>query len=697
MVKKAARDSGSIGQGGAPRSMFTRRSQLSAALDAPRTSGSVAGTATPEVVTDDVAAVAPTAGAAAAVDGGAGDCVSNVASELPNTTTAAASVIATERQLQPLSPQTSASGSPNSWASVAKPVRTAAQETSSTPDDAVQPAVPSGRDAGDLSSADTGAEAAAAGDAAAEARPTIVGVGAVSTPRNSSSYHDGPRLGELRSGPRQRLLARSPARSDHSDELSVLRELCESVVHNAVDQQEQSLLVAAEEAAERQKIKAALSDQGSRLEGLAVLVDDVSDRQLQMLRSLEKIAAAVQRGEAERHGPPSATTVQAEAVLREAAVAFKKASAQAKAAADSIWQLDDDVKLLTERSAANAAAVAKQLILLTARADSVQTTVSKVQGTVKGVQQRLDDLQGSTEANLANMQGATDVRLSGLEAELNHVQFSVEQLAQHFAAADFAMDMQRPAEQSAKKAHSRPSLHGYRSIAPDTSSYYHSPAAGPAHSGSKFDDLLRRSRSVAASIQGLKLTRKASRRHGSPPGDPSDGSSSSSSSRSTSVSADSDVRKQQGSRRRSGRKRSSRGEQQRCRSPEERSHRSISSDDRRAGHTAARRRDGEPSKSHHRESSAQRHSTRRSQQSSRRERQRSVGHERYGSGGADSATSQHEELPMIGLSSLSFAPPAAYEQDPAWCSKQLDMLWDVIVQQGAIARSAASASSSRAA
>lgn len=42
---------------------------------------------------------------------------------------------------------------------------------------------------------------------------------------------------------------------------------------------------------------------------------------------------------------------------------------------------------------------------------------------------------------------------------------------------------------------------------------------------------------------------------------------------------------------------------------------------------------------------------------------------------------------MIGLSSLNFAPPAYYESDPAWCSKQLDMLWDVIMQQGAIARS----------
>ena len=66
---------------------------------------------------------------------------------------------------------------------------------------------------------------------------------------------------------------------------------------------------------------------------------------------------------------------------------------------------------------------------------------------------------------------------------------------------------------------------------------------------------------------------------------------------------------------------------------------------------------------------------------------RSSERKRQASDGAESTASQQEELPMIGLSSLSFAPPAAYEKDPAWCTKQLDMLWDVIMQQGAIARS----------
>lgn len=41
---------------------------------------------------------------------------------------------------------------------------------------------------------------------------------------------------------------------------------------------------------------------------------------------------------------------------------------------------------------------------------------------------------------------------------------------------------------------------------------------------------------------------------------------------------------------------------------------------------------------------------------------------------------------MIGLTSVSFKPPENYVHDPAWCTKQLDMLFSLVKQSASIAR-----------
>ncbi len=428
-------------------------------------------------------------------------------------------------------------------------------------------------------------------------------------------------------------------------------------------------------------IKATLTDQEIRLESLAALVEDVSERQLTMLRSMERLTAAVERIGADR--AQVCSSKQAEAKLQEASVAYRQAAAQSKTAADRVWQLEDAVRSLTDSSEA----ATKQLATTSARVDSAQSTISKVQGSLKGVQQRVDDLQGSIETNLANMQLAADSRGNAVQAQINHALMSVDQLAQQLSQKNAPLAAPSPAASQQPVAGAQ-SVRQLRSTASARADLYDHRSITTGGDG-PLDDLLRRSRGVAESLHGLRLTRQALRQHGSPPSDPSDSSSSSSSSSSTSASDHSDRRKRRGSRHQSERKRSSHGDRDRCRSPSlrVRSRRSDSDDDHRGGYAAERRRESERSKRHHRGDSVQRHSERRSQQSSRRERERSGERRRPANSGADSAASQPEELPMIGLSSLSFAPPSNYEKDPAWCTKQLDMLWDVVVQQGAIARS----------
>jgi hypothetical protein len=541
--KGAARGRGGVGQGGAPRTIATRRTQAPAELDAPRTSGSGADIVEPEAVVGDVAAGTATADAAVAVEGG-GAAVSS--SEPPETPAATTVDTTTGRPLQPPEPQTTA-GSPESWASVVKPVRTATAAATSRLNVSAEPAARSRHDAGAASSADTAAKTTAADGAAAEAGPASAGDEALSTPQGSS-WHDGVRLGSLRSSRRYQLREQSPAGSDRSDELSAIKELCESVMLNVVDQQEQSVKVAEEHAAERCSMKATLADQEIRLDSLTELLSDLNDGQLTMKATL----------------------------------------------ADQEIRLDSLTELLSD---------------------------------------------------------VNDRQLTMMRA--------LEKLLQ-------------------------------RSSGDNAGSYQRAPRQQPQRSAGKLEELLQRSRKSAESMAGLRLTRQVLQQHGSPPGSPPDSSSSSDSSKSS----HSRLGKQPSSKRRSDRKRSSRGDHDACRSPSVRSkHSDSSDDDRRGGYTgAAEQRRSDKFKS---SSSAKRHgidsdrrdSERRSQHSSRRERERSSERKRHNSGGGDSAASLAEELPMIGISTLTFAPPDSYEKDPAWCSKQLDMLWDVIEQQCAIARS----------
>ena len=493
MVKGAARSGGDTGQGGAPRTISTRRTHVPVAPEAPRTSGSESGNDHSEAVSGDVAAASTAADAAVAAQSSAADSVSNLALQ-PSEVAATATVAhMTERQPQPLSPQTPA-GSPKSWASVVHSVRETTQDSASQSGAAAQPAALSRGDADTWSSADTVGATATASQAAAEAVPTSVGEEVVSTPR-SSSWHEGPRMGSLRSGPRQRLQQRSTAADEGSDESDM-----QKLMLNVINQQEQSVKMAQEDAAERRSMKASMADQEVRLDSLAEVVQELRTNQLSMMKTLQTLTVTLQSHSAER----VITAKQAESALREADMTFKKATAQLKAAADRTWQLEDSVRDLME----SRDAVAKQAATAVTRADSVQNTVNKLQGTVKGVQQRVDDLQGSIEANLAHLQGATDEHLNDVGIRITQTETSVEKVWQQvrpllysYTAAQSAADPQRYAQQAAKQAPSVVSERAgvYGDIPISTPGSHRQSSASHARSGDSaiVKDLMRRSKGVA--------------------------------------------------------------------------------------------------------------------------------------------------------------------------------------------------------